>query len=122
MSRILLTHSNGKVPDTYEALVALPGVGGKTANLTLGLAFGVPAICVDTHVHRIPNRLGWIRTASVEETESALRMILPREYWIELNSLLVAFGKTVCVPVSPWCGRCPLAAECEKHGITKFRG
>ena len=77
VSRILLTSNNGKVPDTYEALVALPGVGGKTANLTLGLAFGVPAICVDTHVHRIPNRLGWIRTASVEETESALRKILP---------------------------------------------
>ncbi len=101
----------GEVPASREALTALPGVGPKTANLLLGLGFGIPAICVDTHVHRISNRLGWVRTATPEKTETALTGLLPREFWIELNGLFVAFGQRVCTPQSPWCSRCPLAPD-----------
>ncbi len=121
VSQLLLKNHNGKVPHSFDALTALPGVGAKTANLTLGLAFGIPSICVDTHVHRIPNRMGWIRTGSPEETETYLKRILPEEFWIEINSLMVAFGKTICVPVSPWCGRCPYSLQCPKEGVKKQR-
>lgn len=104
----------GEVPASREELTAMPGVGPKTANLVLGLGFGIPAICVDTHVHRICNRLGWVHTATPEETEAALAELLPREAWIELNGLFVAFGQRVCTPQSPWCSRCPLSPETEK--------
>ena len=109
------------VPSEKSELLALPGVGIKTANLVLGLAFGIPAICVDTHVHRIPNRAGWIETSSPEKSEKALEKILPREYWIEINTLLVAFGQQVCTPVSPRCGGCPLRAWCRRTGVVRFR-
>ncbi len=114
------TH-NGTVPRTLEELLALPGVGLKTANLTLNLGFGIDAICVDTHVHRISNRLGWVRTKTPDETEGALSNILPREYWIEINGLLVSFGKMVCTPVSPFCSACTLKIECPRIGVTRTR-
>ena len=119
--RIINSEHDGRVPGTLEELVDLPGVGRKTANLVLGLGFGIESICVDTHVHRIPNRLGWIRTAKPEETEQALMAILPRAYWIEINELLVGFGQTTCTPVSPWCSRCPLADQCARHGVDRTR-
>ncbi len=121
VSQLLIERHGGMVPDSFDALTALPGVGAKTANLTLGLAFGIPSICVDTHVHRIPNRMGWIASSNPEETETDLEQILPREFWIEINSLMVAFGKTVCVPVSPWCGKCPFFEDCPKAGVKKQR-
>jgi len=102
----------GKVPDTIEGLLSLKGVGRKTANLVLGLGFNVPAICVDTHVHRISNRLGWLKTSKPEETEKALERILDRKYWIRINELLVTFGQNVCDPVRPGCGRCPVRGYC----------
>ena len=111
----------GGVPRTREELVALPGVGPKTASLTLGLAFGVPAICVDTHVHRISNRIGWVQTTSPEATEAALELHLPRRYWIETNEILVAFGQRICTPQSPRCSECPAAQHCPKVGVTRSR-
>jgi len=119
--RELLNRHNGEVPDTLAALMALPGVGLKTANLVLGEGFGIPALCVDTHVHRISNRLGLVKTKTPEETEEALRKILPRKYWIEWSKLLVMLGQNVCVPISPWCSICPIRAECQKVGVIKSR-
>ncbi|MDR1317433.1 MAG: endonuclease III, partial [Spirochaetales bacterium] len=98
----------GKVPADRELLMAFPGVGRKTANLVLNLGFGIDAICVDTHVHRISNRAGWVETKTPEETEAALGRVMPRKFWIPLNELLVKYGQTVCTPVSPHCGSCPL--------------
>ncbi len=109
------------MPNNKEELLALPGVGGKTANLVLGLAFGIPAICVDTHVHRIPNRLGMIETRTPEQTEAALAEQLPKDYWIEFNGLAVPFGQQICTPVSPWCSRCPLSEHCSRVGVERSR-
>lgn len=121
LSGKLLRDYSGKVPDSLEELLKLKGVGRKTANLVLGLGFGIPAICVDTHVHRISNRLGWVDTGSPEETEFALRKIIPREAWIRLNTLLVAFGQNLCVPVSPFCNRCRVYKFCSRKGVIKSR-
>lgn len=118
---IIAEHCNGEVPGTQADLLKLPGVGVKTANLTLNQGFGIPAICVDTHVHRISNRLGWVETGTPEKTEIALQPILPRRYWIAVNGLLVAYGKHVCTPVSPRCSTCPLSQECPKIGVTRSR-
>ena len=120
-SGIIIEKHGGEVPATREELMALPGVGVKTANLTLNLGFGIDAICVDTHVHRISNRLGWVSTKSPEETELALVPILPTKYWIEINGLLVTYGKQVCTPVSPRCSTCPLSKGCPKNGVVKTR-
>jgi endonuclease-3 len=117
----LLADAGDEVPRTRDGLLALPGVGRKTANLVLNLAFGIDAICVDTHVHRIPNRLGWIRTESPEESETALEALWPRRHWIEANGLLVLFGQTVCLPVSPRCTSCPFEAKCPRAGVTRSR-
>ena len=111
----------GAVPADRDELLALPGVGRKTANLVLGLGFGVPAICVDTHVHRISNRLGLVRTRTPEQTEHALEAVLPRRDWIEINDLLVTFGQHTCHPTSPRCSSCPLAVRCPRHGVTRSR-
>jgi endonuclease-3 len=112
----------GEVPPDRELLMAFPGVGRKTANLVLNLGFGIEAICVDTHVHRISNRTGWVATKTPEETEAALCEIMPKKFWIPLNELLVKYGQTVCTPASPHCGSCPLAAgRCEKRGVTRMR-
>jgi endonuclease-3 len=113
----LLEPRGDEVPRTKEELLKLPGVGPKTANLVLNLAFGVDEICVDIHVHRIPNRLGWISTETPEASEAALRSLWPRQYWIEANALLVSFGQTVCTPVSPRCSTCPFAPDCSQKGI-----
>lgn len=119
--RILLGRHGGEVPADLDALLALPGVGRKTANLVVSLGFGLPGICVDTHVHRIMNRWGYVSTRDPEATERALRAKLPRRYWIEVNRLLVAFGQAVCRPVSPWCSRCPVARWCPRVGVTSTR-
>ena len=107
-----------KVPDTMEGLLSLPGVGRKTANLVLAQAFAIPAICVDTHVHRIMNIWGYVDTKTPEQTEMALREKLPAKYWIPVNSLLVAFGQGTCRPVAPHCDRCVLEKRCPQNGVT----
>jgi endonuclease-3 len=119
--RVLVERHGGQVPATMEALIELKGVGRKTANLVLTMGFQTPAICVDTHVHRISNRWGYVRTRTPEETEFALRRKLPKAYWMVYNDLLVSFGQNICVPISPRCGQCPLAAMCPKVGVTQHR-
>lgn len=122
VSQNLLNRFDGKVPATYESIISIKGVGPKTANLVLGLGFGVPGICVDTHAHRISNRLGLIATKTVEETERELKKILPRESWIEFNKLLVMWGQNVCGPISPRCGSCPLREiGCKRVGVKHSR-
>ncbi|MFN8628322.1 MAG: endonuclease III [Candidatus Binatia bacterium] len=118
---VLIAHFGGRVPDDLERLLALKGVGRKTANLVLTKGFGKPGICVDTHVHRISNRWGYVRTEHAEATEMALRRKLPPVYWLEYNDLLVAFGQTVCLPISPWCSRCPVADFCARIGVARSR-
>jgi endonuclease III len=117
----LIERFDGKVPNNQQDLLSIKGVGIKTANLVLGEGFGIPAICVDIHVHRISNRLGLVQTKTAEQTEAALREILPQEYWIEYNHLLVMWGQNVCVPVSPFCSRCVLSDICPKVGVTRRR-
>jgi endonuclease-3 len=121
MARILIEQHDGKVPDSMEALLALPGVGRKTANLVLARGFGIEAICVDTHVHRISNRLGFVQTSTPDQTEQMLRDKLPRRYWLEINGLLVRFGQTICTPLSPWCLRCPVAKSCARVAVERSR-
>jgi endonuclease III len=119
--RMLVDRFDGRVPDDLDALLALPGVGRKTANLVLTVGFGKPGICVDTHVHRITNRLGFVRTSTPERTEWALRAKLPPRHWIGLNDLLVAYGQNVCQPVSPYCSRCRVRAHCRRVGVVRSR-
>jgi endonuclease-3 len=121
IARILQSRHRGRVPGDREELLALPGVGRKTANLVLGLGFGVPAICVDTHVHRISNRLGLISSRTPEETERQLEHVLPGDLWIDINDLLVTFGQNRCHPVSPRCTGCPLEASCPREGVATHR-
>ena len=121
ISRILLDRYGGKVPDTLEELTALPGVGRKTANLVLAEGFKIPAICVDTHVHRISNRIGYVKTKNPDKTELALRKKLPKKHWGRYNELLVAFGQVLCRPISPFCSRCPVADMCPKIGVDRHR-
>ncbi len=121
IARIIVEKYNGKVPDTLEELLKLPGVGRKTANLVLALSFGKPAICVDIHVHRITNRLGFVKTKNPEETEKQLMEKVPVKDWNRINDLLVAFGQTICKPVSPLCSKCPVEKYCEKVGVEKHR-
>ena len=121
LCRILLDQFAGKVPSTMPELEALPGVGRKTANLVLAEGFGIPAICVDTHVHRISNRLGIIATKTPEQTEIALKKVLPQQYWAEYNRLMVMWGQNICVPISPKCSACPLYSLCKRVGVTRHR-
>ena len=121
ISRILLDRYDGEVPADLDELTGLPGVGRKTANLVLVEGFKIPAICVDTHVHRISNRIGYVKTKTPEQTELALRKKLPRRHWIRYNELLVAFGQTLCRPVSPFCSRCPVADMCPQIGVDRHR-
>jgi endonuclease-3 len=121
MSRDLLERFGGRVPDDIDALLTLKGVGRKTANLVVTMGYGKPGICVDTHVHRISNRLGFVRTDSPDRTELALRAKLPRRHWIGYNDLLVAFGQNVCRPLSPHCSRCPVAGACHRVGVGRTR-
>ncbi len=117
----LLEQYQGAVPDEIDALVQLPGVGRKTANLVVTLGFGKPGICVDTHVHRITNRWGYVQTKTPEQTEMALRAQLPPAYWIEINDELVAFGQNLCHPTSPKCSICPIEKYCDRVGVTRSR-
>jgi endonuclease III len=120
-ARILRDDFYGQVPASFEDLLRLPGVGRKTAGLVLGLGFGIPAICVDTHVHRILNRLDAVHTAAPEETERAAMEIVPRKYWIRINEILVRFGQKTCTPVSPRCSICPIASICPQRGVKTSR-
>lgn len=122
VSRTLISCFKGKVPDTIKDLLTLKGVGRKTANLVLTKGYGKQAICVDTHVHRISNRFGYVKTKKPDITEFVLRDNLPRKWWIEYNDILVAFGKTICRPVSPRCSECPVEKWCEKAGTKKTGG
>jgi len=117
----LLDEFGGRVPSDLEALLTLPGVGRKTANLVLAEGFGLPAVCVDVHVHRIVNRWGYVRTRDPEQTEMRLRARLPKPWWIPINPLLVRFGRTVCRPVSPRCSACPVADACRRVGVERSR-
>ncbi len=119
--RRLIDTFSSRVPDTLEGLLSLKGVGRKTANLVLTEGFGKLGICVDTHVHRITNRLGYCDTRTPKETEMCLRNKLPKRYWIEYNKLLVTWGQNVCAPLSPWCGRCAIEKYCQKAGVIKHR-
>ena len=119
--RGLLTDYDGRVPDDIDELLRFRGVGRKTANLVVTLGFGKPGICVDTHVHRICNRWGYVRTKNAEETEYELRAGLPGEYWLEINDLLVTFGQNQCHPVSPRCSSCPLFSLCDRVGVGRSR-
>ena len=115
--RDLLERFDGKVPDTIDELLTLKGVGRKTANLVLTEGFGKLGVCVDTHVHRISNRLGYVKTTTPHETEFALRDKLPTKYWIDYNAMLVTWGQNVCKPISPLCSTCPVNRICERHEV-----
>jgi endonuclease-3 len=117
----LLKKHDGKVPGTLEELLELRGVGRKTANLVVTLGFNKLGICVDTHVHRITNRWGYIKTKTPDESEMALRGKLPKKYWIQLNDLLVTYGQNLCKPVSPLCSQCQLTDFCPRFGVSHSR-
>jgi endonuclease-3 len=121
VARTIVEEHDGKVPDTLEGLLELKGVGRKTANLVLTQAFGKPGICVDTHVHRITNRWGYVKTKTPDETEQALREKLPERFWIPINQTLVAFGQGLCGPISPRCSACPVAKLCPRIGVEHSR-
>ena len=112
LSKIIIEKYRGKVPDTFEELTSLPGVGRKTANCVLAYTFKKPAIAVDIHVHRISNRLGWVKTTIPEETEEALQKLIPKDLWVEVNRLFVGHGQTICVPIKPKCTICPILKYC----------
>ncbi|HWQ69773.1 MAG TPA: endonuclease III [Patescibacteria group bacterium] len=119
--RDLLTRFDGRVPDTIETLLSLTGVGRKTANLVVTVGYRKPGICVDTHVHRISNRWGYVSARTPEQTEMALRLKLPKRHWISYNDLLVPFGQNLCRPISPFCSRCPVERWCAKVGVAVHR-
>ncbi len=122
VARIIHEKYHDRVPDSLDELLTLPGVGRKTANIVLSRCYGKDAIAVDTHVHRISNRLGWINTKTPEETEKALMKILPRKYWRDINELLVMFGRTICRPISPKCDICPVKKYCKYYKEKKKEG
>ena len=121
ISKSLIRGHGGRVPSTIDSLLELPGVGRKTANLVVTLAFARPGICVDIHVHRITNRLRWVRTRHPDETEQTLRRVLPRRHWIPINEILVRHGQQVCRPISPICSSCPVERDCPKQGVGRQR-
>jgi len=121
VSKELLKRFKGKVPKTREELLSIKGIGPKTANIVLAFAFQQCVIPVDTHVHRIPNRLGWIKTKTPEKSESALNKIIPDNKKCEFNAVLVQFGRDLCQPVSPWCSKCPVTKYCPKINVKRFR-
>ena len=121
ISTRLIADHQGRVPDEIDALLELSGVGRKTANLVVTLGFGKPGICVDVHVHRICNRLGWVSTTQPDRTEQVLREILPRRHWIPINETLVRHGQQVCKPLSPLCSTCPVERDCPRTGVERSR-
>lgn len=118
---VLISEYGGRVPDEIDELVKMRGVGRKTANLVIVEGYGRPAVCVDTHVHRIFNRLGYVKTKTPDKTEIELRKHLPEEYWIRINEILVAYGRAVCRPVSPFCSSCRLSDYCDKVSVDSRR-
>jgi len=121
VSQDLIKRFGGRVPKTKKELLSIDGVGQKTANLVLAEAYGIPGICVDTHVHRVSNRLGFVKTKTADQTEKELEKIIPRKYWNELNPLFVMWGQQICTPISPKCSQCAIAKLCPKIGVTKHR-
>jgi endonuclease-3 len=121
VSSVIIEKFNSTVPDTKEELMSIKGVGPKTANIVLVFAYGKPALPVDTHCHRIPNRLGWVTTKSPEKTEKELEKILPQKYWLAFNETFVNFGQTICLPISPRCSICPVENYCPKTGVGNKR-
>lgn len=121
VSKELIERFDGNVPMSYEELISIKGIGPKTANLVLSEAFGKPAIIVDIHVHRVSNRLGIVKTATVEQTQQALEALLPKKYWREYSRLIVTWGQNICGPVSPLCSKCPLFDTCKRVGVTRSR-
>ena len=121
ISKRIIADYAGFVPDEIDELLKLPGVGRKTANLVVSMGFGKPGICVDTHVHRISNRLGYVRTKTPTETEYALREKLPEQYWMDVNDLLVTYGQNICTPISPHCSTCKLSHLCDRVGVDRSR-
>ena len=121
ITRTILEKYKGKVPDEIDELMTIKGVGRKTANLVVTVAFKKPGICVDTHVHKISNRWGYVKTKTPDETEQRLRQILPQKYWIKYNMWLVLFGQNICLSVSPLCSSCPLNRLCPKIGVDRHR-
>jgi endonuclease-3 len=121
VSEVLLERFNGKVPKTREELMSIKGIGPKTANIVLAFAFGKKVLPIDTHCHRIPNRLGWVKTKTPEKTEIELNKILPKKYWIEFNSIFVQFGKEICQPISPKCSICPVNKYCQRINVKRWR-
>lgn len=120
--RALVKDYNGKVPDNEEELLKLPGIGRKCMSVTMCYGFFKPGyLAIDTHCHRIPNRLGWIRTKNPEQTEKELKKILPKRYWKNFNKLFVAFGQNICAPISPFCSKCYISAYCPRIGVIKSR-
>jgi len=121
VSEYLIKNHEGKVPDSEEELLKMKGVGRKTANIVLCFSFNRLVLPIDIHCHRIPNRLGWIKTKNPDESEQALMKILPKKYWLEFNGLFVLFGKTICVPVSPFCSKCLVSEGCKRVGVERSR-
>ncbi|MBD3263638.1 MAG: endonuclease III [Candidatus Omnitrophica bacterium] len=121
VSRALIRDFGSKVPQSQDDLLKLPGVGSKTANLVLSLLYHKPFICVDTHVHRVFNRLGLVSTPKPQETERALRLLVPKKYWSRINPVFVLFGQNICLPLSPYCSRCKLRSLCKRKGVKYAR-
>lgn len=121
VSKELIKRFNSKVPNNKQELLSIKGIGPKTANIVLCFAFNQDCIPVDVHCHRIPNRLGWVKTTNPEQTEKELEKILPKKYWKEFNAIFVLFGKTICQPVSPWCSKCPITKYCSRIGVLRSR-
>jgi endonuclease III len=121
VSKELIERFGSKVPDSKEDLLSIKGIGPKTANIVLNFAFNKPVLPIDTHCHRIPNRLGLINTKNPLETEKELEKILPKKYWSEFNGIFVLFGRTICLPVTPFCSKCPIEGYCQKIGVNKSR-
>jgi endonuclease III len=121
ISKTLIDDYAGKVPDEIDELLKLKGVGRKTANLVVSLGYDKPGICVDTHVHRISNRLGWVKTKNPYETEFALRKLIPLKYWSLINELFVRYGQNLCKPISPHCSICRIRKYCKREGVMTSR-
>lgn len=121
VSKELITRFNSKVPDKKEDLISIKGIGPKTANIVLNFAYNQEVLPIDVHCHRIPNRLGWIKTKTPELTEIELMKILPKKYWKEFNAIFVLFGRTICLPISPKCSECPVERCCKKIKVLKSR-
>lgn len=121
VSKVIVEKFNSRVPDKKEELLKIKGVGQKTANIVLNFAFSKDTLPIDTHCHRIPNRIGWIKTRTPEQSEKELERIVPKKYWKEFNGLFILFGRTICLPVSPLCSKCPIRNYCKRIGVKRSR-